>query len=157
MNISSRQRGVAAVEFGILLIPMITLAFGITEFGRAMYQYNAVAKGVRDAVRYLSQTAAGDATAVAAAKCLVRYGNTACSGNPLAPELAPGKSATITVEDASTDPGHALQQIPGGGGVIGVVNLVTVEVSNYQFTSLVSYVVPNIPFNTISVTMIQSP
>lgn len=49
------QRGVAAVEFGILLIPLVLLAFGITEYGRAMYQYNALGKSVRSAARYLSQ------------------------------------------------------------------------------------------------------
>ena len=30
----ARQRGVAAVEFAILLLPILLIAFGIVEFGR---------------------------------------------------------------------------------------------------------------------------
>lgn len=153
MNLQNNQKGVAAVEFGLLLIPLVTLAFGITEFGRAMYQYNGIVKSERDAVRFLSQAAPGDATARVSAKCLVVYGNRTCSGNPLVAGLTVGH---VTVRDSTTDAAtHALQQVTGGGGATGVANLVSVEVSGYQFASLVTYVVPNIAFNTISATMVQ--
>ncbi len=33
------QGGAVAVEFALLVIPMLVMVFGITEFGRAMYQY----------------------------------------------------------------------------------------------------------------------
>lgn len=152
------QRGVAAVEFGLLLIPLVTLAFGITEYGRAMYQYNAIAKATRDAARYLSMQAPGNAGAMATAHCLVVYGKTACSGTPLVPGLD-NQEVTVAIKDSSTNPGtHALQPISvGGGPVTGVANLVTVEVSGFKFVSMVSFVVPDITFGAIGTTMFGPP
>ena len=148
MNAYNHQKGVAAVELALLLIPLVTLVFGISEFGRAIYQYNTIAKGARDAVRSLSQTAPGDGAARTAARCLVVFGNKACSGAPLVDGM---DVSLVTVRDSSTDAGtHSRQPITGG---TGVANLVSVEVSGFQFTSLVTYVVPNLTFNTISVTM----
>ena len=83
MNAYNHQKGVAAVELALLLIPLTTLVFGITEFGRAIYQYNTIAKGTRDAARYLTQTTPGNGASRAAARCLVVFGNRACSGAPL--------------------------------------------------------------------------
>jgi len=148
MNAHTHQKGVAAVELALLLIPLMILVFGISEFGRAIYQYNTIAKGTRDAVRFLSQTAPGDGAAKAAARCLVVFGNRNCAGTPLVPGLYVGQ---VTVRDSSSDAAtHARQPITGGSGV---ANLVSVEVSGYQFSSLVTYVVPNLTFNTISATM----
>lgn len=148
MNAYHHQKGVAAVELALLLIPLITLVFGISEYGRAIYQYNAIAKGARDAVRYLSQTAPGDGAARSTARCLVVFGNRTCAGTPLVPGL---DVSQVTVRDSSSDAAtHARQPITGGSGI---ANLVSVEVSGYQFSSLVTYVVPNLTFNTISATM----
>ena len=143
-----RQRGVAAVELGILLIPLVMLAFGITEFGRALFQYNTLAKSTRDAARYLSQQGPGDSGDIAAAKNIAVYGNPGGSGSPLVPGLTTGN---ISVCDSVTCPAtHALQ--PTGSGA---VNLVTVTVTGYGFTSLVPFVVPSLTFNDISTTMRQ--
>src|SRR5579864_1711651 len=49
-----RMRGVVAVEFALLSIPMIILLLGIAEFGHAFYEYNTLVKSVRDATRLLS-------------------------------------------------------------------------------------------------------
>lgn len=152
MNTHHHQQGVAAVELALLLIPLMTLVFGIAEFGRAIYQYNAIAKGTRDAVRYLSLATPGDAAAIAAARCLVVFGNRTCTGSPLAAGM---DVSYVTVRDSSSDATtHARQQITGG---TGIANLVSVEVSGYQFPSLVTDVVPNLTFNTISATMFGPP
>ncbi len=45
----SRMRGVAAVEFALVLIPLIVLATGVAEFGRAIYQYETLTKATRNA------------------------------------------------------------------------------------------------------------
>lgn len=51
---ASTQRGAAAIEFAFIL-PLLLLIFtGMIEFGRAMWHYDALAKGARDAARYLS-------------------------------------------------------------------------------------------------------
>jgi Flp pilus assembly protein TadG len=151
MRSRTHQRGLALVELAVSIFVMITITFGITEFGRAIYQYNTLAKSVRDAARFLSTRDASDAAAKDQAKCLVVHGNPACVGNPLAPGLT---TAMVNICDALACPDHALQ------GSAPVINLVTVSVGGpnatpYTFTSLVSFVVPDIQFGPISATMRQ--
>ena len=140
------MRGVAAVEFALLLTPMILMMFGATEFGRAIYTYNTLDKTVRDAVRHLSQHGPGDAVIQAEARCLAVYGNTNCAGNAIAPGLTTG---AVSLCDAMSCPGsHAAQ--PTGSGA---VNLVTVTITGYSYNSLVEFVMPDLNFNNISATM----
>ncbi len=149
-----RQRGVAAVEFGLLLIPLTLMLFGLTEYGRAIYQYNTLVKATRDATRYLTTVAPGDGWGQA--RCLARYGNTTCSGPLLAPDLTDDK---VVICDATNCVAtHSL--VPTGSVA---VNLVTVTISGYQFNSLINFPVgglsvgaPNITFGDISNTMRQA-
>jgi Flp pilus assembly protein TadG len=141
-----RHRGVAAVEFALLLTPMILMIFGATEFGRAIYTYNTLDKTVRDAVRHLSQHGPGDGAIQAQARCLAVFGNTNCSGTAIAPGLDTG---AVTLCDAISCPGtHAAQ--PTGSGA---VNLVTVTIVGYSYNSVVEFVMPDLNFNNISATM----
>lgn len=145
------QGGVALIEFALTIGVLLTIAFGITEFGRAIFQYDTLSKAARDATRYLSTKAPGDAVAAADATCLAVYGNPTCSGAPLAPGLT---TDMVSVCDAvSCAPTHQAQ------GSAPVVNLVTLTIGGanqpYTFTSVVSFVVPDIPFGAISVTMRQ--
>ena len=64
------QRGVAAVEFALLLTPLVLMVFGTTELGRAIYTYNTLDKTVRDAARHLSQHGPGDPVIQTEARCL---------------------------------------------------------------------------------------
>lgn len=142
----SRQRGVAAVEFGLLLTPLVLMIFGTTELGRAIYSYNTLDKTVRDAARHLSQHGPGDATIAAQAKCLAVYGTTDCSGSVVAPGLTVGM---VTLCDASLCPGTHANQTTG----LGSINLVTVSIQSYAYTSVIHLVVPDMTFNNISVTL----
>lgn len=135
------------MELGIVIVPLVLLAFGITEFGRAFYQYNTLAKATRDAARFLSAQGAGDPIELATARCIAVHGNRDCSGDPLVPDLT---ADMVVVLDSSNSASHANQ--PTGSGV---VNLVTVQVTGYPFTSLVSFVVPNMTFSPIATTMRQ--
>jgi Flp pilus assembly protein TadG len=148
IGIHRGQRGVAAVEFAILLVPLVLLTFGITEYGRAMYQYNTLAKGARSAVRYLTQRSPGDASQIAIAQCLAVYGNVACSEPALAPGLT---TSMVSVCDATNCAGTHSNQPTGSG----VVNLVTVTISGYPFVSLVPSLIPSFTFGDISATMRQ--
>jgi hypothetical protein len=153
-----RQRGVAAVEFGILIIPLTLMLFGLTEYGRAIYQYNTLVKATRDATRYLSTVAPGSGWAEA--ECLARYGKTACGGTPLVPGLEEDQ-VEVSICDASVTAcaaTHAL--VPTGSGT---VNLVTVTISGFEFKSLINFPIgglnagaPDITFGDISNTMRQA-
>lgn len=147
MKLRPRQRGIAAVELGLLLAPLVLLAFGITEFGRAAQDYSKIVKSARDGARYLTLRAPGDAASIAAAKNLVVYGSTASTGTPLVTGLS---TSNVTVADSSSDP--SLRTQPTGNGT---VNLVKVSVTGVKFTSLVPAVVSSLTFGPITVTMGQ--
>lgn len=155
----TKQKGVAAVELAILLIPLVLIATGVTELGRAFFQYNALVKGTRDGVRFLSMKGPLDpsdpstATETAEAKCLVVYGNSTCTGTPRVPDLT---TAMITICDSATCPATHFAWTPPGTPTAPAVNLVTVTITGYAFTPVLAFVVPSpLTFNDISTTMRQ--
>jgi hypothetical protein len=137
---TSRQKGVAMVEFALVLPLLLILTFITTEYSRALYQYNVLTKSVRDAARYLSIQPPG--TQVAQAKNLVVYGNLSGSGSPLALGMTLAKV---------NDPVWALK------GAAPVINTVTITVSGYTFSPLFASVFGinfgTITFDNISATM----
>lgn len=138
----NKQSGVAIVEFALVLPLLLILTFITTEYGRALYQYNTLAKSVRDAARYLSTQNPGDATKYSIAKNLVVYGNPAGSGTPL----------TIGLTTALVpDPAWQL------AGATPVINTVTVKVTGYTFKPLIAsafgLTFGNITYADISATM----
>ena len=158
MKSRGRQRGLALVELGISIFLLITIAFGITEFGRAVYQYNTLAKAVRDATRFLSTRDATDTAAKDQARCLAVYGKATltCATDVSLVPLAPGLTlAMVSICDALACPAdHAAQ------GTAPVINLVTVSIGGpnatpYTFDSIFSFVVPDIQFGPIRATMKQ--
>lgn len=50
------QRGAAAIELAFVMLLLLIIVAGIVEFGRAFWYYNALAKGTRDAARFMSNT-----------------------------------------------------------------------------------------------------
>jgi Flp pilus assembly protein TadG len=146
-----RQSGVAAVELAVLMIPLMFMIFGSTEFGRAIYQYNTLVKSTRDAVRYLSTQAPGDAADVTIAKCLAVYGTTDCTGT----ELAPGLTVDmVTVCDATLCP-STHQSVSTGTGTINLVTVYIGQTTPFPFEGIVPFVNATFNFNTISATMRQ--
>lgn len=141
-----RQRGVAAVELALLLTPLVMMIFGTTELGRAIYSYNTLDKTVRDAARHLSQHGPGDTVVADEARCLAVYGTDDCTGTAVAPGLTVGM---ISICDAALCAGTHANQTTG----LGQVNLVTVSIQGYAYTSLVQFVVPSMTFNNISTTL----
>jgi Flp pilus assembly protein TadG len=146
-----KQSGVALIELAITIGVLVAIVFGITEFGRAIYQYNTLAKAARDGVRYLSTKAPGDATAIAEARCFAVFGNPTCTGSPLAPGLT---TAMVSHCDASSC--AATHQSQGSAPVINLVTVTIGGASNpYTFNSIVQFVVPNFAFGPISASMRQ--
>jgi Flp pilus assembly protein TadG len=50
------MRGVAAVEFALLLFLLLIIVAGIVEFGRTFWYYDALTKATRDGARFLSMS-----------------------------------------------------------------------------------------------------
>jgi Flp pilus assembly protein TadG len=159
MTMRRAQRGAAAVEFAILAIPLLVILTGITEYGRALYYYNAIAKAARDGARLLSTQTPADpdyATLTASVTCTVVYGNGACTGQPLIPGLS---TAMVNICDPVACPATHAAVATG----TGVANLVTIEVggqNGYTFGSMAPFMpaifgVPSLTFAPIGVTMRQ--
>lgn len=145
------MRGAVAVEFALLLVPLLLLAFGIAEYGRALYQYNTLVKTVRDAARLLSHHNPADPASygpvLEEARCLAVHGNISCSGPALAPGLTTGM-VTITSSATTTAAGTS-------------VTLVEVRITGYVFNfvfnpaRLFGAAADTIPFSDIHATMRQ--
>ena len=135
-----RQRGVAIIEFALVLPMLLLLTFTVTELGRALYQYNTLAKSVRDAARYLSIQTPG--TRITETRNLIVYGNIAGTGNPIALGLTVAQVPDPVWQTAGANP---------------TINTVTVRVSGYSFQSMFSsafgYTFGTIPYADITATM----
>ena len=151
MRAVKTQSGAILVELALLLVPLLVLVFGITEFGRAVYQYNALAKGVRDGARYLSPFEPGHADRIREAQSMVVCGLTDCSNSdPLVPGM---RLSYVRVLDRLSDPDDYDLQSTGRG----TLNLVRVEVSGFTFRSVAPAFVPDQAFGPIHATMVQAP
>jgi Flp pilus assembly protein TadG len=135
-----KQNGVAIVEFALILPFLLLLTFITTEFGRAIWEYNTLAKSVRDAARYLSTRTPSSAVEMANARNLLVYGNLAGTGSPLALGLS---LANVTA--TADHPDCCSWQIAGTNPVI---NTVTVRISGYTFRSMFTSVL-GLPFGEV--------
>lgn len=131
----------------MLLTPLVLMIFGATELGRAIYTFNVLDKTVRDAARHLSQNVPGNSTIAAQATCLAVYGTTDCLGTAVAAGLT---TSMVTICDSTVTTCSNYANQPTG---YGSINLVSVTITGYPFSSLVKFVIPNLTFNPISVTM----
>ncbi len=142
-----RQRGIASVEFALISVLLCTLLMAGSEFGRAMFQYNTLAKSARAAARHLSQFPPGDSAAIAQARLLAVYASTTDTGTAVVPGLT---TAMVAVCDASNCDANKRQSTGQTR-----VNLVTVTVSGVRFVPVASWVLPAFTFDSVSVTMPQ--
>lgn len=121
------SRGVAAVEFGILLPFMVVLLAGIADVGRSIWQHHALEKGVRDAARYLSRVDVPLTTAQrAAAKNLALRGSFDTS-RPL--HFGHWSSSVTTNLDTQTGLVSSYDNSAGTFRGPPTINIITVEAS----------------------------
>lgn len=139
-----RQRGVASVEFALLMVPLLMIAFGALEYGRLLYHYDTVVKSVRSAARLIAQKNPDEQssyiTSLSEARCLAVYGVLQCSQNqePLVPGL---KLSHVRICDRSSVAecdGLSLNDVKDvtTGSDTGTLNLVIVRISGYEFSFL---------------------
>ncbi|WP_045226559.1 TadE/TadG family type IV pilus assembly protein [Methyloterricola oryzae] len=110
-----RQRGIALVEFVIVAPILLLLMLGVTEMGRALYQYNTLSKAVRDGARFYSANVFVDGGAAGKSVSLVRFGNTLASGPPILPGPLPTVSASLdgTGNWVTVTASYTFQFLPG--------------------------------------------
>ena len=85
-----RQRGLALVEVALVLPIALILVMATAEIGRALLEYNALNKALREGARFLARTAivgstgvvSIDATTSTQTRNLIVYGNVAGTGSP---------------------------------------------------------------------------
>jgi Flp pilus assembly protein TadG len=103
-QLPSRCRGLAIVEFAIVVPICLMMLMATGEFGRAFMQYNTLEKCVRDGARYVAGKASPGTSGVVnitatvdlQTRNLVVYGNRIGSGAPLLPGLTVSQ---VTVTD----------------------------------------------------------
>ena len=130
-----KQRGIAAVEFAIAVPILLLLMLATAELGRAIYQYNTLAKAVRDGVRYLSSEALKGTTGVMKqgaewidvsdkAKNVVVFGNPAGTGNRVLPDLIASQvAATKEVDAIHVRVGVTYPYVPLFGNILVAFNM----------------------------------
>ena len=146
-----RQKGVAAVELALIMVPMLVVCFGVVEVGRALNYYNGLVKATRGAARYLttkdlSDSSSTKAAAIVAAKNLALCGTTTtCTGATLVPGLtSPDQVSVATTNNVQvTTP-------------VGTVSLVTVTISGVVFTSFLPYSIASFTYSPVRITMAWS-
>jgi hypothetical protein len=137
---NQRQKGVALIEFALIVPFLLLLSITTIELGRAIWEYNTLTKSVRDAARYLSIRAPGSATEISRARNLMIYGDPDGGVDP----LALGLSST-NVPDPTWQ--------PAGPGI----NTVTARISGYTFRPMFANVfgvsIDTMRFSDISATV----
>jgi Flp pilus assembly protein TadG len=146
MNTIKNQRGLAAVEFAIVLPVMLFLMLATAEFGRVFYHYNTLIKAVQTGARYASRPLLKtseltnmDADFVQSIQNFVVYGNED-GGDTAVLDGLTASSANVVVSSSAAD------------------KTITIEVSyNYSFVvlsdfSLLGYSLPTLTLRASVVT-----
>lgn len=91
-----RERGAAAVEFALVLLPLCVLLLGIAEGGYLLYLNGSAAGAAREGARVFAITGDAGAGVSAAGSAFTDTTSKIASVSP-GPACAPGGSATVTV------------------------------------------------------------
>ncbi len=66
MNHKHHERGVYLLEFGLSFLVLLSVLYGVMEFGRAVASYNVLAGASREGVRYASVHGSSSGSAASA-------------------------------------------------------------------------------------------
>jgi len=122
-NAIRRQQGIAMMEL-VIVVPILMLIFlGVSEMGRALYQYNTLSKAVRDGARYYS-TQVFNSNDIAGTINLVKYGQVGV-GTPLLPGVTVPPPVTVintTGTYVTVTGSYTFSFLPGNplAGIVGL-------------------------------------
>jgi hypothetical protein len=147
------QRGIAAVEFALLLVPLLTLCFAGLECALALQRYQSIQSSLSAATRYLSLSQAGDPHAIQAAKCLVITGDPSmsssqCIGTPLVPNSTIAQVVICDISNCT----NGQQMVLSGGKQLNLVSVTMQGVEMNDFPEWLNVLV----FPTIQYSLVQS-
>ena len=102
---SNRQRGVAMVEFTIVLPVMLLMILGVSEIGTALVRYNTLTKALHEGVRHAAAYAVLGSTGIVninaqlinEVRNIVVYGNPLGNGSPILAGLTPAQIELTSV------------------------------------------------------------
>ena len=150
-----RERGAAAIELAVILTLMVAVTVGTVEVGRALYAYDTLAKSTRSATRYYVTLDEPDPSIrLQKTKCMVVQGTpgdgVSCAGTPLLPGLL---ASMVTIVEPSQGGGINPVKSVSTGALTGPIDLATVSVSGYPFSSIMATIFPDVSIGPISVTL----
>ena len=104
-RLSREDEGAAAVEFALILVPLLTLVFGIIAFGWGLGRWVSLTGGAREGVRHLAiygssnapnpGAASGEASARAIAAASLPCSGGTCTTSASAVPCAPGTDVSF--------------------------------------------------------------
>ncbi len=117
---NTQQKGLAVVEFALILPILLFLMLATAEFGKAFYEYNTLTKTIRDGARFLANNALDGTTGLVdvtaanetAAKNIVVYGNQGGTGTALLDGLVANDITIAEVGDDHVSVTAAYNYIP---------------------------------------------
>src|ERR1700694_3182860 len=121
MHIRNRknERGATLLEFAIVATVLLTVLFGVVEFGRLFWTHNALRDSARRGTRYAT-VRKNDAAGIQAVKNVVVYGDPNADPSTAKP-MVPGLSTSNVAIDYQNYNGILLS------------SRATVTITNFQF------------------------
>lgn len=97
------ERGASAVEFALVLIPLLMILLGIIEFGYVFNQQLTVTNAAREGARVLAITRdAGDAVAAATNAASTLVGTPSVTTPQVCPATGPGDAEVLVTLEIDT-------------------------------------------------------
>lgn len=147
MTVPAGQRGATLAEFALISTVVLMMIFGVTELGRAMYDYHLVSNGARLGTRYA--IVRGTSCSQTLATCTAA---TSSDIQTYVRSVSPGIDPNGLTVSASWSNGPACV---GGSPFQSAGCLVTVT-ATYQFVSVVPLLgLPAIPLSSSSTMVIS--
>ena len=109
------QRGSTVVEFALSVLVLLSLVFGVMDFGRALYAYHAVCYGARQGVRFAIVNGAASNSPASASTIATQVENasslnpSALAVNPTSPNTSPGAMNVYVTWNPNNKSGSTVQ------------------------------------------------